>query len=114
MSSTSASQSSESCYNPKIARRVTRSSDEPYLYDVYFKDQSEKMSKKDCLKLAQNTADMTKLPVSCQKIMEEHHQMVKAWDGAPVSERSRGALAKESGKLPHHQLQRTITRHQQN
>jgi len=109
MSSASAS---ESCYNPTVARRVTKSSDEPYLFDLYFKDQTQKMSKNECLKLAQTTSDFNKLPAACQKVMEEHHNMVKAWEGAPVNERARGALAKESGNLPHHKLQRTITRHQ--
>jgi len=108
------SSASESVYNPSVARRVTKSSDEPYLYDLYFKDQDKKLSRNECLKMAHSTVDFKKLPVACQKVMEEHHNMVKAWEGAPVNERARGALAKESGNLPHHKLQRTITRHQQN
>lgn len=104
-----------SAYHPSIARRASRESDEPYLYESFtraYDNEEGQYSRQDCLRLAKQigTTDMSKIPLSCQDVVKQEMAQRKAWEGASVKDRAQQAIASRSGSIGHHQMQRRLTR----
>ncbi|TFJ84389.1 hypothetical protein NSK_004375 [Nannochloropsis salina CCMP1776] len=94
----------------KLSRKLSRTSDEPYLYESYSKDNEDgKYTKTDCLRLAKTLTDLSQVPAPCKEVVQNEQAMRKAFEGATVTDRARHAIAARKGTISHHQLQRRLT-----